>query len=118
MQLIVVALVRYPPPELDVGRVVSWHEAVTEFFLEFAQLLKSYLPNGINVSLACHPVESNTIECSNAIPCYWTWLSFLIQLVFDALSRNPIFASLMFWQRIVLVDEAVAELSLEKSRNC
>jgi hypothetical protein len=39
-------------PELGVGSVPLWYAAVTEFRLEFAQLLQSNAPNGCQISLA------------------------------------------------------------------
>ena len=87
--LIAVALSINPPPERGVGRVLMWHEAVPELYLEFTQLLKAIVPNGWQTSRACHPVETNSLERSNALLCHGFWLSFLITLIAVALSRNP-----------------------------
>ena len=84
-RLILSALIPNPPPELGVGSVPSWHEAVAGLYLVFAQLLKSCAL----ISLGCPPVESNTLQLSNALLCHATWLS-LIQLAVVALSRSPL----------------------------
>ena len=108
MQPVVAALSVYPLPELWVGRVLLWHEAVAELRLEFAQLLKSYAPR---ISLARPPVESNALELSNAFRCYRTWLSFLMQPVVVALVVYPVpergVGSVLSWH------SAVAKLRLE-----
>jgi len=108
MQPVVVALSVYPLPEIWVGSVLSWHEAVAELRLEFAQLLKSYAPR---ISLARPPVESNALERSNALSCHRTWISFLVQPVGGALTVYPLpelwVGSVLSWH------EAVAELRLE-----
>jgi hypothetical protein len=56
------------------------------------------------------PVETNTIECSNAVLCHATWFSFLILPAVAALSRNPLpelgVGSVPLWH------EAVTELYL------
>jgi hypothetical protein len=89
-QLILSALIRNPILELVVGRIMFRHEAVAELHLEFAQLLKPYAPNGgCEISLGFPPVESNTLELSNALFCHGTWLSCLMQPVSVALSQNP-----------------------------
>ena len=112
MKPIVAAQIRNPPPELGVGSVLSWHEAVTELNLVFAQLLNSYTPIGCHTSPgpACPPVESNTLELSNALLCHGTWLSFLVKHVVAALIQNPVpelgVASVLFRY------EAVTELCL------
>jgi hypothetical protein len=73
MQLILSALSGNPPPELRVGRILVWHEAVTEMHLECEQLLKTYPPNRTcPISLASPPVESNTLELSNTLLCHRT----------------------------------------------
>ena len=59
---------------------------VAELRFEFAQLLTSYA----SISLAWPPVESNTRELSNTLRCHGTWLSFLMQSIKPALSRNPL----------------------------
>jgi hypothetical protein len=59
---------------------------VAELHFEFAQLLTSYAP----ISLAWPPVESNTLELSSAFGCHGFWLSFLMQSIKPALSRNPL----------------------------
>jgi len=63
---VVPALIRNPLPELGAGRILFRHEAVPELYLVVAQLLKLYAPNGCQISLICPPVESNTLELSNA----------------------------------------------------
>ena len=68
---------RNPLPELGVGSIPAWREAVGELRLVFTQLLKAFLPR----SIFCVPDETNTIECSKTLSCHGTWLSFLIQLV-------------------------------------
>ena len=108
MQPVVGTLSRNPVPEREVGRILAWHEAVAEVRLEFAQLLKSYAPR---ISLACPPVKSNTLKLSNTLRCYGTWLSFLMQLVVAALSRNPLPERGV--GRIPCWHEAVAEVRLE-----
>ena len=70
------ALLQNPMPEVGVGRILAWHEAVTEVLLESAQLVKSYAPYAGQTSPA--PVETNTLELSNTLRCHATWLSFLI----------------------------------------
>ena len=109
IQLVVAALLINPLPKLQVGSVLLWHATVAELYLEFAQLLKSYAPR---ISLACPPVESNTLELLNTLRCNRTsWLSFLIQLVVAALSVNPApelgVCSILSWHA------TVAELHLE-----
>ena len=80
IQPVIVALIRNPLPELGVGSVLLWDEAVAELDLEFAQLLKSYAPNGCQLSLACSPVKANTIECSNVLSCHRSCLCFFVFL--------------------------------------
>jgi hypothetical protein len=70
MQLVVATLRPNPFPELGVGRISEWHEVVTKLRLEFAQLLKSFAPTEYEIRPACPPVETNTIECSNALSCH------------------------------------------------
>ena len=84
---------------------------MAELHLKFAQLLKSYVPTGCQTSLTCPPFESNTLELSNTLLCHRTWLSFLIQVVAASLLLNP--PSELGVGRILLCDEAVAELHLE-----
>ena len=55
------------------------------------------------------PDEFSTLELSNTLRCHGTWLSFRIQLVVVALSRNP----LPEVGRVLLWSEAVTELCLE-----
>ena len=52
IQLAAAALIRNPPPELGVGRIIEWYETVTELGLEFAHFLKSYVPIGCQINLA------------------------------------------------------------------
>ena len=77
-------------PELGVGSIPLWHAAVGELDFEFTQLLKVFAPNACQISLACPPIETNTLERSNALLCHGAWLSFFIELVECALSRNPL----------------------------
>ena len=105
------ALLRNPLPELGAGSVLLWHDAVAEFSLEFAQLLKPYAPNGCQISLDCSPVESKTLELSNTLLCHSSWLTFCVLPVFRALNRNP--PPKLGVGRVPLCYEAVAELSLE-----
>ena len=108
IQLVVAALSPNPPPERGVCSVLSRHEEVTEKYLVFGQLLKSYAPTSL---VACSPVESNTLERSTTLSCHETWLSFLVQLEVAALSPNPLpelgVYSVMLWH------ETVAELHLK-----
>ena len=80
---VVAALSRNPLPELGAGRILFRHEAVTKLYLVVTQLLKPYAPR-----LAYPPVETNIIECSNALLCHGTWLSFPLLPVFTALRKN------------------------------
>jgi hypothetical protein len=73
-----------------VGSVPLWHPAVTELNIEFTQLLKTLAPNGCQNILVCPPVKTNTLERSHALLYHGDWLSFLIELVGCALSRNPL----------------------------
>ena len=57
------------------------------------------------------PFESNTLELSNALRCYVTWLSFLTQPVHAALLRNP--TPELGVGRILGWHETVAEMHLE-----
>ena len=89
LQPIVAALLRNPPPELGVCSVLVWHEAVTEFRLEFTQLLNSYVPHGCHTGLACPPLEFNTLELSDALLCHEIWLSLLMQPFFECAESQP-----------------------------
>ena len=111
IRLAMVALSCTPNPKLRVGRIPAWHEAMTELHLEFTQLLKSYVPYGCHISLACPPVETNNTECSTALCCHRTSLSFLILPVVAALSPNP--QPELGVDRVPTRDSAVAELYLE-----
>ena len=102
-QLILSALTKNPPPELGVGRILIRNDAVAGLYLVPAQLQKSCAP----ISLGCPPDESNTLELSNALLCHGTWLSFPIQPVVAALSRNP--PPELGFGRILIRHEAVAE---------
>ena len=101
--------------------MIEWHEAVAELLLALTQLLKSYAPNGCHISLACPPVETNTIEFSNAFGCHVTWLSFMEQPAVVALSRQPAVVALSrnpppelgFGSRVLLWHVAVTELYRE-----
>ena len=89
VQLVVIGLRHDPLPEVGVGRILDWHEAVADLRLEFKQFLKSYAPNGCHISLACPQLESNTLELSHAFGCHGTWLTVLIQPVVRSLIRSP-----------------------------
>jgi hypothetical protein len=106
IQLIAVLLLLNPPPKGGVGRILLWHEAVTELYLEFTQLFKAFAP-----SFSCPPVETNTIECSNVLSSHGIWLSFLKFPESSALIRNP--TPELEVVRIILCHETVAELRLE-----
>ena len=62
-------------------------------------------------SRSCLKFETNIIECSNALCCHETWLSFVIRLGVVALMRNPLpelgIGCITVWH------EAVAEVHLE-----
>ena len=75
-------------PERGVGTILVWHEAVAELFIEIPQLFKLCVPNGCHMSLACSPVETNTIECSNIFSCRRSWLFFRVIPESLALVRN------------------------------
>ena len=103
IQPVLIALNRNPFPEVGVP---AWHKAVPDFVLECAHLFKMFVPSKIT----CPPIESNTIECSNTLLCYVTWLSLLVHPVLIALMRNPCpefeVGSVLMWH------ETVAELHL------
>ena len=86
VQHVVDALSGNPHPEREVGRVPLCYEAVAGLLLVFAQLLKAHAATII----IWIPVETNTIELSNVLRCHGTWLSFLVEPVVAALSRNPL----------------------------
>jgi hypothetical protein len=101
-----------PPPKRGIGSVLLWHEAVTELYLEFKQLFKVCAPSVCQtISLASPPVETNTIECSNALLCHGTWLSFLMPPVAASLLLNP--PPELGVGSVPLCHETVAELRLE-----
>ena len=86
VQLVVIGLRHDPLPEVGVGRILDWHEAVADLRLEFKQFLKSFVPIGSTSHL---PFETNTIEHSNTLLCHGTWLSFQMQPVVAALDLSP-----------------------------
>ena len=108
---ITLALSRNPLPELGARRICVWHKTVAELYLEIAQFLKSNAPNECQIGVACSPVETNTIECLNALRCHGTSPSFRILPVFEALLRNPI--PELGVGRVMLWHVAVAEELLE-----
>ena len=110
VQLTLVALFRNPSPELGVGSVLLWHEAVTELHLEFTQLFKPFVPTGSQISITCPPYESNILELLNTLRCHGTWYSFLIQLVLGALLGNPL--PELRTGNVVCWHEAVTEVCL------
>ena len=107
MQLVGAALHQNPTSKLEVGRVMSWHEAVAELLLEFAHLFKVFFPK----SSTCLHLETNSPERSNTLRCHGTLLSFLIQPVHAALGRNPV--PELGVDRVLGWHKAVAELHLE-----
>ena len=56
------ALIVYPLPELWVGSVLSWHEAVAELRLEFAQLSELVAPLRATSSLIISCFKSSCIK--------------------------------------------------------
>ena len=107
VHLVVVSLLRNPSPELEVGRILFWYEAMTELHLEFTQLFLSFAPRG-KILL---PFDSNILELSNALRCHKSRLPFLVQLALVALLRSP--SPKLGITRILDWYEAVAKLNLE-----
>ena len=72
------ALSGNPDPELGVGGVPLWHEAVTELYLVFTQLSKLVAPLRVSNSL---------IISSFKIRCIDTWLVLVLALTRGSLMR-------------------------------
>jgi hypothetical protein len=107
IQPVVATLPRSPMPELGVGRVMLWHDTIAKLCFAFKQLFKPVVPT----SLACSPVESNTIECSNMLNCHRSCLFFMIQPIPSALLPNP--TPQLGFGRIQFRHDAMAKLFLE-----
>ena len=86
MQLVLSALSRNPPPELEVVSVLSWHKTVAELYLEFAQLSEVVAPLRVMSSL---------IISSFKIRCIETWLVLVLALAISSLMR-PLLDLLFF----------------------
>jgi len=83
---------------------------LTRHSLEFAQLLKSYAPNGCQISHAYPPVETNTVECSNVLSYHTTWIFFRALPLLSTLIRNP--DGKLGVGRVLSWHDTVAELRL------